>query len=205
MTSEHAGTHLDALSHQAEHLRLHGGLEIDARVQTATGFTVHGVDTVAPIVARGTLVDLAPGGRLEPGRRIGLDEVRAACAEQGVEPRTGDVFLARVGGGAVLDDPAEYLRTSGMAGEVSSWLAGVGVRAVGADNAAWDWIEGVDPATGTTLPGHVILLVRSGIHIIENLWLEELARDGVREFAFVCLPLKLRGATGSPVRPIALV
>ena len=47
--------------------------------------------------------------------------------------------------------------------------------------------------------------MRAGIYIIESLNLEELARDGVREFAFVCLPLKLRGGTGSPVRPIALV
>ena len=77
--------------------------------------------------------------------------------------------------------------------------------AVGADNVAWDWLEGSDPATGTPLPGHVILLVRSGIHILEHLYLEELARDRVREFTLVCLPLKIMGATGSPVRPIALV
>jgi kynurenine formamidase len=51
----------------------------------------------------------------------------------------------------------------------------------------------------------VILLVRAGIYIIEALNLEALAADGVREFAFACLPLKFRGGTGSPVRPIALV
>jgi len=56
-----------------------------------------------------------------------------------------------------------------------------------------------------SLPGHLLLLVREGIYIIEALNLEALARDGVREFAFACLPLKLRGGTGSPVRPIALV
>ena len=50
-----------------------------------------------------------------------------------------------------------------------------------------------------------MLIVRAGILIIESLRLEELAADGVREFAFVCLPLKFRGGTGSPVRPIALV
>ena len=88
---------------------------------------------------------------------------------------------------------------------MAQWLAGAGVCAVGADNVAWDWTEGSDPSTGTTLPGHVILLVRGGIHILEHLYLEELARDGVREFAFVCLPLKIKGATGSPVRPLALV
>jgi len=55
-----------------------------------------------------------------------------------------------------------------------------------------------------TLPGHVLLLVRAGIPIIENLNLEQLASAMVHEFAFICLPLKMRGATGSPVRPIAI-
>ena len=164
------------------------------------------METIAPILARGVLVDLAPGGgRTKPARAIPLTEVQDACRAQGVEPRPGDVFLVRTGSATSLREPEEYLRGAGMAGEVSEWLAGVGVRAVGADNVAWDWIEGTDPATGTSLPGHVLLLVRAGIHIIENLWLEELAADGVHEFGFVCLPLKLRGATGSPVRPIAVV
>jgi kynurenine formamidase len=55
-----------------------------------------------------------------------------------------------------------------------------------------------------SLPGHTLLIVRAGVYILESLNLEALARDGVREFAFVCLPLKLRGGTGSPVRPLAL-
>jgi kynurenine formamidase len=70
---------------------------------------------------------------------------------------------------------------------------------------AWDEMGLFDPDFKVTLPGHLILLVRSGIYIIENLFLEELARDQGFEFSFVCLPLKLRGATGSPVRPIAIV
>jgi kynurenine formamidase len=75
---------------------------------------------------------------------------------------------------------------------------------VGADNLAWD-VPGVrDPELGT-LPGHVVLIVRAGIHILESLDLEALAADGVGEFAFVCAPLKLRGGTGSPVRPLAFV
>jgi kynurenine formamidase len=77
--------------------------------------------------------------------------------------------------------------------------------AVGADNMAWDEMGLFDPDFKVTLPGHLILLVRSGIYIIENLFLEELARDQRYEFTFVCLPLKLRGATGSPVRPVAVV
>ena len=49
------------------------------------------------------------------------------------------------------------------------------------------------------------LLVTHGIHILENLNLEALAAAGRREFAFVGIPLKLRGATGSPIRPLALI
>ena len=55
------------------------------------------------------------------------------------------------------------------------------------------------------MPVHVHLLVESGIHIIECLNLEELARDGVREFLFVGAPMKIRGATGAPIRPLAIV
>jgi kynurenine formamidase len=51
---------------------------------------------------------------------------------------------------------------------------------------------------------HPILLVKHGIHILENINLEELAASRIFEFLFVCLPLKLVGATGSPVRPIAI-
>jgi kynurenine formamidase len=92
-----------------------------------------------------------------------------------------------------------------MAGAVSAWLASARVLAVGADNMAWDWPAEKDEELGVTLPGHVLLLVRAGIYILENLQLEELGEAGATVFTFVCLPLKLRGATGSPVRPIALL
>ena len=55
------------------------------------------------------------------------------------------------------------------------------------------------------MPVHVHLLVESGIHIIECLNLEEVAAAGVTEFLFVGVPMKIRGATGAPVRPLALV
>jgi kynurenine formamidase len=55
-----------------------------------------------------------------------------------------------------------------------------------------------------TMPVHVHLLAERGIHIIEALNLEELSRDGIYEFVFVAAPLKIRGGTGSPIRPLAL-
>jgi kynurenine formamidase len=201
ITSDHAGTHIDALSHQAVGLKLCGGIDASA-VATSAGYRELGVDSIAPIVARGWLVDL---GTVEPERWIGLADVRAAADAQGVRPDAGDVVLVRTGNGANWDDPARYLAGAGMTGQVSEWLAGTGAVAVGADNMAWDYTGSADPDLGIGLPGHVILLVRHGVYIIENLFLEHLAAAGVREFTFVCTPLKIRGATGSPVRPIALV
>jgi kynurenine formamidase len=52
---------------------------------------------------------------------------------------------------------------------------------------------------------HTLLLIEKGIYIMESLYLEELARDGVYEFLFVALPIKIRGATGSMIDPIAVV
>jgi kynurenine formamidase len=84
------------------------------------------------------------------------------------------------------------------------WAADKGVVAVGADNMAWDVPDERDPETGATLFAHLYLLPQKGIYIIENVNLEELARDRVYTFAFVGIPLKLQGATGSPLRPLAL-
>jgi kynurenine formamidase len=200
ITSEHAGTHIDALSHQAVDLKMCGGVDAQ-RAATAFGYTQLGVETIPPIVARGWLIDL---GVLEPDRWVGADEAREAAARQGVAPAAGDVVLVRTGNGAHWDDPERYLRGAGMTGAVSRWLAEAGVVAVGADNMAWDHASDKDPDTGVLLPGHSILLVQSGVYIMENVFLEDLAAAGVHEFTFICTPLKIRGATGSPVRPIAL-
>jgi kynurenine formamidase len=207
-TTEHSGTHIDALCHQAEDLHLFGGREVDASMQTPFGFTDLGAETIAPLVTRGVLLDMARHRGVDlirPGNPIKQDELEAAAHKQGLSVSEGDVVLLRTGNGALWQDPAVYLQAGGVSGGASSWLASRGVRAVGADNVAWDEVGVVDPDLKVTLPGHLILLVRHGIYIIENLFLEELARDQCYEFTFICLPLKLKGATGSPVRPIAVV
>jgi kynurenine formamidase len=201
--AEHSGTHLDALCHQAEDLHLHGGIAVDAGVQTPAGFTQLGAETIAPLVARGVLLDVAGtlgAERLPDGHAVSAAELAAALGDRRIEP--GDVVLVRLGSGAVWADRAAYEAAGGVSAEGARWLAERRPLAVGADNLAWD-VPGVrDPELGT-LPGHVVLIVRAGIHILESLYLEGLAADGVREFAFVCAPLKLRGGTGSPVRPLA--
>lgn len=208
VTAEHSGTHIDALCHQAYDLKLYGGVAVNATVQTSTGFTRLGVETIAPLVARGVLLDVARHEgveRLPVGFRISRAKLEEVAAKAGVRLQKGDVLLVRTGYGACWRDAATYLAAPGVTADGSQWAAECGVAAVGADNVAWDIPSGVAAETETTLPGHVILLVRAGIHIIENLLLEELAADRCTEFTFVCLPLKVIGGTGCPVRPIALV
>jgi len=197
---EHSGTHIDALAHQAENLTLHGGVHVDS-VQTSVGFRELGIETMPPLVGRGVLLDVARDRRLAPEHSITRDELE----QTSVEVREGDVVLVRTGFGALWSEPDQYLKAAGVSAAGSRWLMEKKVKAVGADNMAWDVIGPADPELHVTLPGHLLLLVRAGIPIIENLNLEELAQAGVTEFTFICLPLKMRGATGSPVRPIALV
>ena len=201
VTPEHSGTHIDALAHQAENLTLHGGLGLEG-VQTSAGFKKLGVDSMAPLIARGVLLDVAGESRLQPDYAITPEDLeRAMRADIG----EGDVVLVRTGFGALWSKPAEYLHAAGVSAAGCRWLVAKRAGAVGADNMAFDLMTGErDPELNATLPGHILFLVRAGIPIIENLNLEELARAKVYEFAFVCLPLKMRGATGSPVRPIAI-
>ncbi len=205
-TAEHAGTHIDAFAHQAYDLTLFGGVAISPTVQTPLGFTRLGIDTVPPIIARGVLLDLAAhrGGRLPDRTLVNASDLEEARAAQRSELRAGDVVLIRTGNDTVWGDPDKYLAGPGISGAASEWLAAHQVLAVGADNVAWDLPGHVDERLKVSLPGHVVLLVQKGIYIVENLNLAELSAARCREFIFVCLPLKIRGGTASPVRPIAL-
>jgi kynurenine formamidase len=204
---EHSGTHIDALCHQAEDGLLFGDVPA-AEATTAKGFLAQGIETVPPLVGRGVLLDLPRhrgGTELASGEAVEANELAACAVSQGSAIEPGDVVLVRTGNGRYWQESERYLAGPGLAASASWWLAEREVLAVGADNMAWDVIGLVDEELGCQLPGHLLLLVRHGIYIIENLVLEELAATGVTAFGFVCTPLKFVGATGSPVRPIALL
>jgi len=196
---EHTGTHIDALSHQAAYGCLHG--EITAsEVESPSGFSQHGVEMIPPLVVRAVFADL---GLLEPKYEFTAEDLERSLGD--TRPRPGDVLLVRTGFARLWHDEAAYLNAAGAHKSATLWAADHEVVAVGADNMAWDVPGVVDPETGVTLFAHFYLLPQKGIYIIENLDLEELSTTGVKECLFVCLPLKLNGATGSPVRPIALL
>lgn len=208
VTAEHSGTHIDALCHQAEDGRLCDGTRVDAAIQGPAGMTHLDAASIAPLRARGVLLDVP--AVLEDGAAgvpalIGSDLLERALEARGLDLRPGDAVLVRTGNGAHFGERARYEAGPGIAGEASAWLAAAAPLLVGSDTMAWDLPGHRDPELDCTLPGHVHLICRAGVHIVENLALEELAADGVGEFVFLCLPLKIRGATGSPVRPVGLV
>lgn len=203
---EHSGTHIDAICHQAEAQMLYGGIPADAC--TSKGFSAHAIEEVRPMLAPGVLLDAAAQRgvqALDAGHVVTAADLQECCRRQGVEIQAGDVVLVRTGNGLHWNDPERFLAGPGMDGSAAQWLADKHVLAVGADNMAWDVLGLRDPHFGCQLPGHLVFLVRNGIYIIENMQLEELAASGHSRFTFICLPLKFMGATGSPVRPVAVV
>jgi kynurenine formamidase len=192
----HTGTHIDALCHFSCGGKVYGGHEVGPRQSYTGGIAVHGIETVGPIVRRAVLVDLAPGGVcaadfvVEPGH---LEQVQAG---------PGDIVLLRTGWARYWDEPARFInrmRTPGPRLEAARWFSERGLFAVGSDTAAFECMPSPEMAV------HVHLLVEHGIHILECLNLEELAMAGPAEFVLVAAPLKIEGATGSPIRPFALI
>ena len=209
VTGGHTGTHVDALAHVSYRGELHGGASAED-AQRGGRFSSHGIDAMEPMVCRGVLLDVAalhetdvlPGG-------YGITENDLAAAEEkaGVEVQAGDVVLVHSGWSRNFGDAQAFLgHETGAPGpteDAARWLAEKGVRATGAETIAYEQIK---PEIGhALLPVHRLLLVESGIHIIEVMNLAELAEAGIYEFMFVLAPLKITGGTGSPVRPLAVV
>jgi len=199
----HVGTHIDALCHFSCGGKLHGGEETAGLQSYQNGLGRFSVDTVAPILRRGVLLDIAGlhGGVLPEDFEITPRHLEETSRGQGTEVRAGDVALLRTGWAAYWSDAARFVSEvrgpgPGLAG--AQWLSARGVFAAGSDTLAFEKVP------DASMPVHVHLLVERGIHIIECLNLEDLAAAGVRNFLFVAAPLRIRGATASPIRPIAV-
>jgi kynurenine formamidase len=208
ITGGHVGTHMDALSHISHRGKLYGGLDVADAFENGR-YSKLGIETVEPIVAPGVLLDVAGAlgvGRCGPGYEVRPADLEAARAAAGVHPKPGGVILVRTGWGQLFDDREAYEgRREGTPGPGEAgcqWLANFRPRAVGADTLAFERLAG---GVELGLPGHRVLIVEQGIHIIEVLDLEAMAAARVAEFVFVVSPLKLTGGTGSPVRPVAIV
>ncbi len=209
MMGGHVGTHMDALAHVSHDGKLFGG--IDAYQNQIGGrFKQLGIDSVQPIVCRGLLLDIAGlkgVTALAPGTGISADDLHQATERENIQPRKGDAVLVRSGWSANWKNASVYVGLeAGVPGvDVSGarLIANWGARVTGHDSIAYEQIR---PGAGhSLLPVHRILLVEHGINIIENLNLDDLAHNHAYEFLFMVSPLKMIGATGSPVRPVAVV
>jgi kynurenine formamidase len=201
----HVGTHIDALSHYSRGGKLFGGVEAVSAQSHQQGLSAHAIDTVAPIVRRGVLLDVAGHegvDALPADFEITPERLDQIVRAQGIAVERGDVVLLRTGWARYFGDAAKFVsevRGPGPGKAGAEWLSRRGVFAAGSDTLAFEKVP------DAAMPVHVHLLVESGIHIIECLNLEELAAAGQWTFVLVAAPLKIRGATGSPVRPLAIV
>jgi kynurenine formamidase len=212
MATSHSGAHVDALAHMTvdDDMHWYGGGNADEHL-TDFGPTHLDASTMPPFFTRGVLLDAA-GHRgvdcLPKGSPIDAAELEAIAAAEGVEVRAGDIVAIRTGYMSLWPD-AEAMaahKTPGPDISAARWLLERGVVATGTDTETYEVQPAPDPGpTGNPQPVHSLLLIQNAVYLMESLDLEALARERVHEFLFVALPLKIRGATGSMIDPVAVV
>jgi kynurenine formamidase len=200
------GTQFDGLGHLGIGDLFYNGNNRHDFAQ-AEGLTKLGIENVGPLVTRGLLIDVARYKnveQLEPSYEITADDLKGALQRQKLEIRGGDVVLIHTGWGSLwMKDNQKYGQSCpGIGTGAAQFLADREVTVVGADN--WGVEVSPNPNASLGAPVHQLLLARNGIYLHENLKTEDLARDGVYEFAYIFVPLPLKGATGSPGSPIAI-
>jgi kynurenine formamidase len=202
----HVGTQFDGFAHQTIGDQVYNCLELDA-IATRNGFTKLGIEGVGTIMTRGVLIDVAAlkGVPVLPDRyEITVADLEQGLARQKLTIREGDAVLIHTGWGTLWGkDNARFVASCpGIGVAAAEWLARQNPMLVGSDN--WPVEVAPNPDRQLSLPVHQIMLVVNGIHLLENLKLDQLASAGVTEFALVVQPLKIQGGTGSTVAPVAI-
>ena len=200
------GTQFDTFSHQMIGTSMYNCFTIEDTA-TRTGFSKLGVEQVGALVTRGVLIDVAALKKvpvLGESYEITPQDLQQALGAQKLTLQPGDAVLIHTGWGTLWGkDNARYQKTSpGLGTAAAEWLARQDPMLVGADNGAVEVAPNPDKQLAG--PVHQIMLVVNGIHLLENLRLDELAARGVHEFALIVEPLKIQGGTGSSVAPIAI-
>jgi kynurenine formamidase len=212
------GTQFDGLGHIGGELRYaDGSLHrvfyngfTTSEMNAAAGLQQLGIEHIKPLLTRGVLVDLPAYKnvqRLEGGYEVTLADVRGALARQGIAESSiapGDAVMFRYGWAQLWRTPAEYSAPAapGIGVEVARWLVERKVAVIGSDT----WVTEVmpNPTPDVLIPVHQELMMKNGIFNIENMTFEELAGERAYEFLFVATPIRFQGATGSPLRPLAI-
>ena len=208
MTAEmgQVGTQFDGFAHQT-HANSHYNCFKTEDIATRTGFTKLGIEKVGMLMTRGVLIDVAgfKGVDMLPDTyEITVADLEGAIKKQNLTFQPGDAIVVHTGWGKLWNtEPARYAKGNpGLGIKASEFLIAKDPVLLGADTAPVE--VNPNPDKTISLPLHQIALVINGVHLLENMKLDELAAKGVSEFAFVMQPLKLQGATGSTVAPAAL-
>jgi hypothetical protein len=204
----HIGVQISQTPFDHSQTRFYNGFT-EAQVVTPYGLTKLGIEKVKPFFTRGILVDVAglKGSMLDMGVEISLADVRGALARQRIDEnsiRPGDAVFVNSGWGSLwMKDNARFnMGEPGIGLEVARWLADKQVSLVGSDTWATEVVPNPNP--DLVFAVHNELLTKHGIFNHENLDFSGLIADQAWEFVYVFAPLRIKGATGSPGRPIAL-
>jgi kynurenine formamidase len=163
----------------------HTATHIDAPVHFIPGAATIDSLPVDAFCGSALCVDLSDGATL--GRPVGVSELQEALRRARLDIREGDIVLLLLGSAA---------GPTGISGPLAEYLVQRRVKSVGVDRST------PDAPDDKTMPVHMHLL-SAGITIIEGLaHLEQVAG---RRFFYVGPALKIVGATGSPIRPVALL
>lgn len=200
------GTQFDGFAHQSIG-DTHYNCFKTSEIATRSGFTKLGVEKVGTIFSRGVLLDIAGLKGVEmlgDSYEITVSDLEQAVAKQGLKIYPGDAIIIHTGWGKLYGkDNARFVKsTPGVGTAAAEWLVKQDPVLVGSDN--WPVEVSPNPDKDLSLPGHQIFLVVNGVHILENLKLDELVAKKVYEFAFALQPLKIQGASGSTVAPTAI-
>ncbi|MFN7120153.1 MAG: cyclase family protein [Saprospiraceae bacterium] len=202
----HMGTQIAALNHCGLNGKIWNGYSADEHLGDK-GWKKTGAETIPPIIARGVLIDVAAYkgvAALTANYRVNSEDLKGALQKQKVDLQQGDVVLIRTGQAQFYENADHFLDNyPGINLDAVRWLIEEkGVMLLGADNLSF---EAFPPErTDNWVPVHTYLLAEKGVMFIEQMYLEELAKDQVYEFAFIATSLKLKGASGAPMRPIAI-
>lgn len=201
----HTGTHIDSLNHFGADGEIYNGFKAEEHLGSRA-WTKGGAEVIPPIITRGVLLDVARlkgVDCLPDSYAITVEDCQQALAAVGLTLEAGDVAFVRTGRMRYWPDGSKVLgNPPGLSLEAARWLTGQGISAIGADQECVE--VGPSQHEDNWLPGHCHFLAEAGVPMIELANLEELSRDQVDEFCLIAAPIRLRGASGSPLRPIAM-
>ena len=205
----HCGTHIDGFCHitTGEDAHWYNGFNV-GEDWGDYGPLKTDSPTIPPMVLRGVLLDIAGYkgvDHVEPNYGITAEDVEECAKWEGVELKKNDCVLLRCG---ERWPELDNCPGAGMTVEAARCLIeGHGAVLLGDDMLAFEMntADGKMSWPGHCHPVHHYCLTQQGVHFMEAVQLDELAKDKAYEFCFMVAPNKMKGGTGMFIRPIAIV